>query len=712
MAGWYDGNSMAGTTSISGFTMSFRFVLFIFFIYLAMCAPVLRGQTASPKPVGDGPLRQHYNDAQKFQQMGKLSDAAEQYRAFLASALGELAIGYVLVPDYTQAASLFAEALSLEPDSPSLLLDYARTALVMGDLDRAKKLATEFIQKYPGDRVKLAQAHQVLGRALLKLNQDQEARKELEAAVALDPTFPNGYDLAVACLDLDDEKCAVQIFDEMERSFGDTAEIHMAFGRAYGNSDFQHRAITEFRRAIEENPRLPGAHYLLAAVLLATGNEQSPLDGAERELKEELAISPRDSMTYAALGKIELTRNHYPEAEAYLKKAILLGPQSPDAYLYLGQLYFDTNRFPEAETALRQCIRLTKDISQNRYQVQKAHYLLGRILMKKGQQDAAHAEMVIERELANKTLAQDKSKLAGLMDTQGPQDIQASATEASASPSPVATIADPLALRKIEALREQVRLPVADSYNNLGAIAATNSEYSRAVTYFERAAVWNPSLEALDYNWGRAAFAGGQFADAIMPLSRYLKSHPDDTGGRSVLAISQFMTGNYHGCMETLQSVIGKGDLVPQVEYAYAESMIKTGQTRPGMERLGTLEKLHPEIPEVHRALGEALGREGEQQRAFEEVRTAIQLSPQDASSHYVLGKMELEGGDTAAAIAELAVAVRLSPDSEEFHQELANAYTAALRPADAQKEMEAYNMLRQRARSGAASPQAAAPEQ
>ena len=78
-------------------------------------------------------------------------------------------------------------------------------------------------------------------------------------------------------------------------------------------------------------------------------------------------------------------------------------------------------------------------------------------------------------------------------------------------------------MRKVEAMREQVRLPVADSYNNLGAIAATNNDYSSAVTYFERAAVWNPSLEGLDYNWGRAAFAGSQFADAIMPLSRYLK---------------------------------------------------------------------------------------------------------------------------------------------------------------------------------------------
>ncbi len=114
----------------------------------------------------------------------------------------------------------------------------------------------------------------------------------------------------------------------------------MAFGRAYGDSDFQPRAITEFRRAIEENPRLPGAHYLLAAVLLATGDDESHVEGAETELKKELVVSPRDSMTYAALGKIAATRNNYPEAETYLKKAISLGPQSPDAYLYLGQIYF------------------------------------------------------------------------------------------------------------------------------------------------------------------------------------------------------------------------------------------------------------------------------------------------------------------------------------------------------------------------------------
>jgi tetratricopeptide (TPR) repeat protein len=305
-----------------------------------------------------------------------------------------------------------------------LLLDYARTALALGDLDHAKTLATEFIRKYPGDREQLALAHQVLGRTLLKLNRDPEARKELEAAVGLDPTFPNGYDLAVACLDLGDDKCAMQLFDEMQTSFGDTPEIHMAFGRAYAGSDFQSRAVTEFRRAIEENARLPGAHYLLAAALLATGDDDSRVESAETELKKELVISPHDSTTYAALGKIKVTRHNYMEAETYLRKAILFGPRNPDTYLYLGQMEFNTNRSAEAETALRQCIRLTTDVSRNRYQVRKAHFLLGRILAQKGQQDAAHAEMDIARGLAYKTQEQDKTKLDALMNTLGPQDIK------------------------------------------------------------------------------------------------------------------------------------------------------------------------------------------------------------------------------------------------------------------------------------------------
>lgn len=672
----------------------------------------LYGQAGDKRPVHGSPLQQHLETAQNLMQAGKLNEAAVQYRAFLADALGELGTGYSLAHDYTHAAPLFDEALTLEPSSPLLLLDSAQTALMLGDVAHAEALATEFIQKYPDDRKRLAQAHQVLGRALLKVNRYQEAKKELGAAVALEPTFPNGYNLAVACLDLDDGKCAMQIFSEMEKSFGDTPEMHMAFGRAYGDSDFQPQAIAEFRHALAENPRTPGAHYFLAAILLATGGNSGQVAKADEELKKELAISPNDPKTYALLGQLEFIQKNYTEAEKYLEKSVLLDPQSPDAFLYLGQIYFNANRPADAEAALRQCIRLTVDISRNRYQVQKAHYLLGRVLIQNGQQSAGSAEMNIAREMAGKALAKDRRDVAGLLNVLGPPATSAGAGGPAAYANADDARVDLPALRRVEARKEQVRPAVADSYDNLGSIQATNSDYARAVTYFKRAAEWNPSLDGLDYNWGRAAFAGSLFADAVAPLSRYVKLHPDDPGARSVLAISLFMTGSFQDCIDTLQPLIGKTNLAPQVGYAYAESMVRIGQTVRGSEWLGALEKSHPEMPDVHRSLGEVLEEQGAKQRALEEFRSAIRLSPRDADSHYDLGKAELESGDAAAAIPELEAAVRLLPDSEKFHEQLADAYTAALRPTDAQKEMETSKQLRTRTQNSALPHQDASPAQ
>ena len=122
-----------------------RFLIFTVISAVAVC-----GRTPNAGSAGGAPLTQRYNDAHKLQQAGHINEAVQQYRAFLADALGELAIGYGLARDYAHAAPLFDEALTLEPNSPSLSLEYARTALVLGDLDHAKTLATDFIQKIPG----------------------------------------------------------------------------------------------------------------------------------------------------------------------------------------------------------------------------------------------------------------------------------------------------------------------------------------------------------------------------------------------------------------------------------------------------------------------------------------------------------------------------------------------------------------------------------
>jgi tetratricopeptide (TPR) repeat protein len=646
-------------------------------------------------PAGRSPLQVSYDQALRLQKEGNLDQAAKQYRTFLTTALGELANSQAQLGAYAKASALFDEALTLTPGSLSVRGDYATAALQAGDLKRAETLSRALLSDSANTSAELVQSHRILGQTLHRMNRDQDAKKELEAAAALDPSFQNEYDLAVVCLDLDDEKCAVQIFDHIEASVEDSPALHMQIGRAYGNSDYTPRAVTEFKKVLAKDPHYPGAHYCVAAALLAAGEDEKTLQEAEAELKEELLVSPKDFLTYAALGKIEASYHRYPQAEQYLKHAILLNPRNPDAFLYLGQMYFDTKRLAEAEPNLRRAIELTRDVSRNHYQIQKAHFLLGRILIQNHHEDEAHKEMRIAHVFTDKALSKDKSKLAGML-SDGPTSPTSSdrvATDAATESATRPHAADPVAVTRQRAFEKQLTPAIADSYNNLGAIMASETNYTDALKYFQRAASWIPSLEGLDLNIGHAAFTAAKFSEAIPPLSRYLRSHPADSGIRGALAMSQFMTDNYRGCIDALKGAGTEVMSIPQMQYIYAESLVKTGEVKLGKARLESLETTHPEIAEVHRSLGEILELQGNK-KATGELRNAIQLNANDPESHYDLGRIELEIGDTSTAIPELESAIRFGPNEPKYHKELADAYKLALRPADAEKELQIYGAL------------------
>jgi tetratricopeptide (TPR) repeat protein len=615
-------------------------------ILLLVCSAAAAQVPANGLQSKSSPLQSLYEAAQQSQKSGDLNRAAESYRGFLAEALGELGNSHAQIGDYGRASALFDQALTLNPGAASLQRDYAATALDSGDLKHAETLARGLLSDYPDDPKGLALVHQILGRTLHRMNRDQEARKEMEAAISLDPSFANEYDLAVVCLDLDDENCAAQIFSQLEAAHGDSPALHMQFGLAYGNSDFTPHAVTEFKKVIAEDPHYPGAHYSVAAALLAAGEDEKTLEEAEAELKEELTISPNDFLTYAALGKIEASYRRYPEAERYLKRAIVLNPKNPDAFLYLGQMYFDTNRPTEAEENLRRAIALTADQSRNHYQVQKAHFLLGRILMQKHEEDAAHAEMALAHALADKALTKDKTQLAGLLDnkTAGAGAANSGVDAAGMAPTPPHA-ADPAAVAKQKAFEKELTPAIADSYNNLGAIEASQKNYADALKLFGQAKEWSPSFEGLDYNMGRAAFMAADFPDAITPLSRYLKLHPGDSGIRGALAMSQFMTHDYAACIGELKGAGNEVSSIPQMQYIYADSLVKTGQVSQGKDLLEKLEAAHPEIAEVHRALGEAWESDGDCGQAMKEFEAASQINGSDFETRYDIDRAELKCG-------------------------------------------------------------------
>jgi tetratricopeptide (TPR) repeat protein len=594
-------------------------------------------------------LQKRYDAAQHYQAAGQLAEAATQYRIFIADTLGEVALGRAQAGQYDNAADAFDEALRLVPDFPMLQLEYARVALGAGHLEHARVLAKDLLQRYPANAKVAVAAHVVLGRALLKLDQNAAARLEFEAAVALDPSFPNGYELAIADLNLGDIAAARKVFHEMESSFGDTAALHLYFGQAYGNSDFQADAVAELQKALAEDPKLPGAHYALAVAELATAGD-SKLAEAEAELRQEIQISPKDAQPYAALGHLIALHGQTPadfaEAERDLQQATNLAPDNPDAYLYLGQLDAAQNKPTEAIAALRRSIELTTDVSRNAYQVQKAHYLLARLLRQSGDKEAADQELQRSQALLQQNLTRDQQRLSDYLQekqhndrsTEFHQTMQAVPDDLKPNPQTAAAVA---------AFEKRVTPAVADSYNNLGAIAASQQQLPLALTCFTHAAEWSPALPGLDFNWGRAAFEAGDYAQAVGPLQRYLRAHPQEDGARRVLGVSQYMQKDYAAARATLQPLATHAEETPRIRFVYADSLLKTGDAADAIAPLEALAKLTPVLPEVQPALAEA---------------------------YATLGRQQLAAGNTAEASKTLEQALRLDPKNAALQQALQQA--------------------------------------
>ncbi|HTV83365.1 MAG TPA: tetratricopeptide repeat protein [Acidobacteriaceae bacterium] len=640
---------------------------FAVFLLVAECLFSAAGaQTGSAgKPTDATILQGHYDAAERFQEQGKLQQAAAEYRLFVGDALAELALGEAQLGDYTKAAPYFDGALALEPNSPRLRLDYARAAMDFGDFDHARALAQQLLQEEAGNPKGLAAAHEVLGRTLLKMNENQQARKELEAAMALNPDFADAYNLAVACLDMDDDKCADRLFTSLEATYGDTPQIHMEFGRAWGESDFEPRAEVEFKKVIAEDPKFPEAHYCLAATYLEE-NEPAKVPLAEKQLQEELAVTPNDFLTWAAVGKLAVVRQNYAAAAKYLSRAIELNPKSPDAWLYQGQMQYNQSQWAQAQKSLSQAIQLTIDPSRNHYQIQKAYYLLGRILMREGNEKAAAAQMQMAQKYMQIDLSRDKDRISG-MQGQNQQGMGGSQTTLTLKDTTVN--ANPAAVRQLAAFQTQIAPAIADSYNNLGVIAASGRDFSAATSWFQSAAEWNPAMPGLNYNWGRAAFAAARFGDAVMPLATYLNAHPGDTHIREALGISDYMNQDYRGCVTTLQPLTSQMASIPQAAFFYADSLVRTGRIATGIQRLTALERAHPDIASVHMALGQAY----------------------------------LDAGKASDAVPELESAVRLEPRNPDYHRELARAYRLVGRSADADRETRTWRTLQSAPSAGPA---------
>ena len=638
-------------------------------------------QTAQSPPSAQDPkstqdeLARRLSAAQTYQLSGDLERAAVENRAITAIALARLGALAIRERQFPAAVRLLTESVAARDDSATRTdLAIAHMRLLEVDMAQAQaRLALDLDEKN-------ARAHHIMGKLLYMKGDYARALPRLERAIVLEPDLDAAYTLGMTYLRLKQIERAKLLFEEIQAALKNSAAAHLLFGRAYEETGFSDEAEREFKKAIAIDDKSPRAHFYLAYVILQHGGSER-LPQAREEFERDLQLDPQSVYSNYFLGVLAATANEHKKAINYLLEATRLNPLFGEAYLHLGQSQAELGD-PGAEKSLRRSIELTTDVSRNSYQIKKAHFILGRLLLKAGRQAEAEKELAIAKELQATSLESSRQEVGDILGqvvkpreeitapshvatavSNGPQD---SKDVAKGSTDDVLLIEesppDAQQAARVRRVKEELSEILAQAFHNLGVSAAQQGQLTLSLEQFGKAAEWKADLAGLDRNWGIVAFRAGRYESAIPVLFRQLKAHPDDALIRRMLGVSHYLTRNFPQAVETLKPLEPTIIKDAELAYIYGLSMIQLAEHKRAGNLFQSLAAQNPKDAMTRFYAAQGFAMLQDYQLALKEFRLAAALDPKMPQVHYNTGQTLIRLNRLAEAEREFRAELLLNP--------------------------------------------------
>ncbi|HYY57033.1 MAG TPA: tetratricopeptide repeat protein [Pyrinomonadaceae bacterium] len=331
----------------------------------------------------------------------------------LAGALGALNVQGQGAPRTTTA----------QPPANSSIVMQAQSLLDSGQIDSAIEMLSAASRFKPND----AQVKHLLGLAYYRKNDYQRAIENLSAVVGRTPESSRQYREQVQILGLSHYllghiREAIPYLEQLSQWSPASTEIAYALGISYiqtRNTDksretfarifniapasasaylvnaqmmvrqqFEELAVTELQKALELDPRLPQANFLLGEMAIYHSNIERGIE----LLQKEIALNPAYGMAYYRLGEAYTRQLKWDEAIGPLQKSIWLNPFFSGPYIVLGKVYLKKNDLPNAENMLRRAVQM----DPNNF---SGHHLLAQVLQQASRADEAKREFEIAERL-------------------------------------------------------------------------------------------------------------------------------------------------------------------------------------------------------------------------------------------------------------------------------------------------------------------------
>jgi len=315
--------------------------------------------------------------------------------------LGEF---YVHSANLATAVPYLEKAQSLDPTSYANGYDLALALIETSELDRARRLLRDMIQ-----RQDTAELHNLLAETDEKAEDFMSAVTEYERSAHMEPSEKNIFDWGSELLQHQTLEPAVAVFRSGVERYPQSVRMQIGLGIALYSQRQYDDAVKAFARATDLAPLDPFPYVFLGRVYNVSSAQA---DEVVKRLQRFVELQPTNAQAhyYYALalwkGKRDQEQSaNLDEVELLLKKATALDAGFADAHLQLGILYGERHKYAEAIDQYRDAIRLEPNLGD-------AHYRLGQALVRAGDKAQAQAEFEVYDRLHKQEVVESEKERA------------------------------------------------------------------------------------------------------------------------------------------------------------------------------------------------------------------------------------------------------------------------------------------------------------
>jgi tetratricopeptide (TPR) repeat protein len=227
-------------------------------------------------------------------------------------------------------------------------------------------------------------------RCAMSLDQTEAA---VEALLLLNREFPHDPDVLYTTTHVYSE-LAARAAQELASAAPTSHQAEQLEAEAFESQQNWDRAIAEYKKILEQEPKLAGIHYRIGRIFLS--KTPADADGAKAEFNEELKIEPVNASAEFMLGEIARQSGQWDEAVVHFSRAAKLDEGFQEAYLALGMSLNSAGKFSDAIAPLRSYVKLQPADPAGHYQLATAY-------ARTGQKTDSDREMALQREAAAKS---------------------------------------------------------------------------------------------------------------------------------------------------------------------------------------------------------------------------------------------------------------------------------------------------------------------